>query len=196
LFRKRLREETGYTLVEVLVAITILAVAILPMFGMFDMGLNAATQSSHYDKARTLANLKMEETKSMPFVDVIDDFPVDGNSTPDPDSGYYDSFVNEGGFISETGPASADFPNPPFQYRVEKQYMQQPQVSEEDPDPSGDFQPCDSTSIEPNVACDPDPGDPGTGLIRVTVEVRWGEDGDDLDVLPDKSFTTFGLVAE
>src|SRR5918998_29778 len=138
LFRKRLREESGYTLVEVVVAIVILAVAILPMFGMFDMGLNAATQSSHYDKARTLANLKMEEAKSMPFVDVKDNFPVNG-STPDTATGYYDS-----GFISESGPASADFTN--FEYRVEKQYMQQPQVSEEDPDPSGDFQPCDQTS--------------------------------------------------
>ena len=118
MFRKRLREESGYTLVEVVVAIIILSVAILPMFGMFDMGLNAATQSSHYDKARTLANLKMEEAKSMPFVDVKDNFPVDG-STPDPATGYYDS-----GFIPETGPASADFTN--FEYRVEKQYMQQP----------------------------------------------------------------------
>src|SRR5919107_3883005 len=101
LFRKRLREESGYTLVEVLVAIIILAVAILPMFGMFDMGLNAATQSSHYDKARTLPNLKMEQAKSMPFVDLEDNFPL-SPSTPDPDTGYYDS-----GFITETGPASA-----------------------------------------------------------------------------------------
>src|SRR5688572_11304449 len=90
LLRKRLREEYGYTLIEVTVAIIILAVAILPMAGMFDIGLNAATQSSHYDKARTLANLKMEEAKSMPFVDVKDNFPVNP-STPDTATGYYDS---------------------------------------------------------------------------------------------------------
>ena len=52
--------------------------------------------SSHYDKARTLANLKMEEAKSMPFVDVKDNFPVN-TSTPDTATGYYDS-----GFISES----------------------------------------------------------------------------------------------
>jgi Tfp pilus assembly protein PilV len=179
LFRKRLKNEVGYSLVEVMVSIIILAIGILPLIGMFDMSLNSATTGSNYDKARALANLKMEEAKSMPFVDLEEDFPVNP-STPDLATGYYDS-----GFIPETGPASADFTN--FEYRVEKQYMQQPPaVSEEDPDPSGDFLPCDQTSTEPNVACDPDPGDPGTGLIRVTVTVQWD----------DKSFTTYGLVAE
>jgi hypothetical protein len=155
---------------EVVVAIIILSVAILPMFGMFDMGLNAATQSSHYDKARTLANLKMEEAKSMPFVDVKDNFPVD-SSTPDIATGYYDS-----GFIPETGPASADFTN--FEYRVEKQYMQQPPTGIGD-DTLADPEPFDTCQETP-------PCDPPTGLIRVKVTVQWD----------DKTLTTFGLVAE
>ena len=50
-----------------MVSIMILAIAILPMVGMFDMGLNSATEGSNYDKARALANLKMEEAKSLPF---------------------------------------------------------------------------------------------------------------------------------
>jgi Tfp pilus assembly protein PilV len=169
LFRKRLREESGYSLVEVAVAIIILAVAIVPMFGMFDMGLNLVTQNSHYDKARTLANLKMEEAKSMPFVDVKDNFPVNP-STPDPATGYYDS-----GFIPETGPASADFTN--FEYRVEKQYMQQP------PTGIGDDTLADPEEFEPCGPCDPP-----TGLIRVKVTVQWDD--------PVKTYTTFGLVAE
>jgi prepilin-type N-terminal cleavage/methylation domain-containing protein len=170
LFRKRLREESGYTLMEVVVAIIILSVAILPMFGMFDMGLNVVTQSSHYDKARTLANLKMEEAKSMPFVDVKDNFPVNG-STPDAATGYYDS-----DFIPETGPTSADFTN--FEYRVEKQYMQQPPAGSEE-DPVADPEPFDTCQETP-------PCDPPTGLIRVTVTVQWD----------DKTYTTYGLVAE
>lgn len=52
MFRKRLREESGYSLVEVMVSIIILAIAILPMASMFDMGLNSATAGSKYDKAR------------------------------------------------------------------------------------------------------------------------------------------------
>jgi prepilin-type N-terminal cleavage/methylation domain-containing protein len=170
LFHRLLKTEAGYSLMEVVVAIIILAIAILPMFGMFDMGLNAATQSSHYDKARTLANLKMEEAKSMPFVDVKDNFPVNP-STPDPATGYYDS-----GFIPETGPTSADFTN--FEYRVEKQYMQQPPTGIGD-DTLADPEPFDTCQETP-------PCDPPTGLIRVTVTVQWD----------DKSFTTYGLVAE
>ena len=65
-----------------MVSIMILAIAILPMVGMFDMGLNAATKGSNYDKARTLANLKMEEAKSLPFADVKDNFPVDRRAPP------------------------------------------------------------------------------------------------------------------
>ena len=53
-----------------MVSIIILAIAILPMVGMFDMGLNSATTGSNYDKARALANLKMEEAKSLPFATV------------------------------------------------------------------------------------------------------------------------------
>lgn len=108
--------ESGYSLVEVMVSIIILTIAILPMVGMFDVGLRSATAGSNYDKSRALANLKMEEAKSLPFATVRDDFPVNGTNFT---SGYYDS-----GFIAETGPASADFTN--FEYRVEKQYMAQP----------------------------------------------------------------------
>jgi prepilin-type N-terminal cleavage/methylation domain-containing protein len=54
LFRKRLKNEAGYSLVEVMASIIILAVAILPMVGMFDMGLTSATRGSNYDKARAL----------------------------------------------------------------------------------------------------------------------------------------------
>ena len=50
-----------------MVSIIILAIAIIPMVGMFDMGLKSATAGSNYDKARALANLKMEEAKSLPF---------------------------------------------------------------------------------------------------------------------------------
>ena len=76
-----LNEERGYSLVEVVVSILILSIAIIPMVGMFDMGINAATRASDYDKARALANLKMEEAKSLPFVDVQDNFP-EGTPTP------------------------------------------------------------------------------------------------------------------
>jgi prepilin-type N-terminal cleavage/methylation domain-containing protein len=59
----------GYSLVEVLVAIAILSLAILPMVGMFEAALRAATLGGNYDKARALSNEKLEEIRALPYRD-------------------------------------------------------------------------------------------------------------------------------
>ena len=64
---KRAQNESGYSLVEVMVAIMILSIAIIPMVGMFDLGLKSVTASGNYDKARALANAKLEEAKALPY---------------------------------------------------------------------------------------------------------------------------------
>jgi Tfp pilus assembly protein PilV len=150
---KRLKEEVGYSLIEVLVSIMILSLAILPMAGMFDMGLKGATAGSNYDKSRALANLKLEEAKSLPFDspdatirDVNDNFPEPVGTTTTYTSGVYES-----AWKTETGPASADFTS--FQYKVKKEYMAKP--------------------TEASVAWVPSPTP--TDLIRITVTVRWAD---------------------
>jgi len=150
LIRRFHREEGGYSLVEVMASIIILSLAIIPMAGMFDMGLRSATVGSNYDKARTLANLKMEEAKSLSFGNVRDNFPVNGTTYSG--SGYYNS-----GFIPETGPTAADFAN--FEYRVEKQYMAQPPT-----DLGADLAGPTEPFTESNTA---------TSLIRITVTVQF-----------------------
>src|SRR5215217_1025902 len=72
---KRLREESGYSLVEVMVAIVLLAIAILPMFAMFDTGLKSANRGSNYDKARALANKQLEQARSLSYGTVRTSFP-------------------------------------------------------------------------------------------------------------------------
>ena len=165
MFRKLLKNESGYSLIEVMVSIIILTIAILPMAGMFDMGLHSATAGSNYDKARALANLKLEQAKSLPFATVKGSFPVAG-STPNTTTGYYDS-----GFIPVSGTASADFTN--FQYRVQKQFMKQPTAT---------------AASESYTLCSASPStcSAANGPIRVTVTVSWG-DGN--------TYTIFGLVA-
>src|SRR5688572_19387290 len=100
---RRIRGESGYSLVEVMVSLIIMTLAILPMVTMFDMGLTSTTQSSKYDKARMLANLKLEQAKNLPFdsgddaiQDVKDNFPElpeseGGTLTTYDGSGYYQS---------------------------------------------------------------------------------------------------------
>jgi len=67
LLTERLKNESGYSMVEVLVAIMILAIAIIPMVGMFDAGLRASMVGSNYDKARMLANERLEKVRALPY---------------------------------------------------------------------------------------------------------------------------------
>lgn len=64
---RRISSEAGYSLVEVMVAIMILAIAIIPMVSMFDAGLRAAVLGSNYDQARALGNEKLEEVRALPY---------------------------------------------------------------------------------------------------------------------------------
>lgn len=64
---KLVRNQSGYSLVEVIVSILLLSIAIIPMVGMFDAGLRAASTSGNYDKARALANSNLEGVKGMQF---------------------------------------------------------------------------------------------------------------------------------
>jgi prepilin-type N-terminal cleavage/methylation domain-containing protein len=114
---KRLREESGYSLVEVMVAIVLLAIAILPMFAMFDTGLHSANRGSNYDKARALANKQLEQAQSLSYGTVRTSFP----NAPC-------AFDNNG--LCEVGnrevPAAEDpggeFDN--FRYAIRKQYVE------------------------------------------------------------------------
>ena len=107
---KRLKEEAGYSLVEVMATIMILAIAIIPMVSMFDMGLDAATRGSNYDQARALANKQMETAKNLSYADARDKFPVD-SSTPSTATGVYES-------SNQTDASSPD-----FTYKVRKAYV-------------------------------------------------------------------------
>lgn len=80
---ERLKEEYGYSLVEVMVAIMLLAIAIIPMVAMFDMGLTAATQGSNYDKARKLADTNLDKVRALPYADAQVAYkPVNATPTP------------------------------------------------------------------------------------------------------------------
>jgi type IV pilus modification protein PilV len=67
LLTKRLKSESGYSMVEVLVAIMILTIGIIPMVGMFDAGLKASMVGSNYDQARMLANERLEKVRALPY---------------------------------------------------------------------------------------------------------------------------------
>ena len=61
------KSTAGYSLVEVMVAMVVLTVAVVPMAGMFDAAIRAADSSADYDRARTCAVRKLEHLKSLPY---------------------------------------------------------------------------------------------------------------------------------
>ncbi len=67
MIRKLHRDESGYSLVEVLMAIIILSIAIIPMVAMFDAGLRAAVLGGNYDTGRALANEELESIRALPY---------------------------------------------------------------------------------------------------------------------------------
>jgi prepilin-type N-terminal cleavage/methylation domain-containing protein len=67
LFTSSTETESGYSLVEVLAAIVILTVAIIPMVAMFDAAFRAMSTSGDYDVARACAGQKLEQARSLPY---------------------------------------------------------------------------------------------------------------------------------
>jgi Tfp pilus assembly protein PilV len=149
--RKRLKEESGYSLIEVLASMVLLTIAIIPMLGMFDTGLRGITTSSNYEKVRALANLKMEEAKSLPFDSADNAIQDVKDNFPEPAGGTLSNYDDGPGLDRSDPKTEPGFPNS-MTYVIDKQYMQQPTAS-------GDWQ--KDTSGTP------------TGLIRVTVTVNW-----------------------
>lgn len=143
---ERLKAESGYSLVEVMVSILLLSIAIIPMVAMFDMGLNAATRAGNYDKARAFATERVERAKALPYRDVKGKFPV-ANSTP-----------GAGGTYTSASPldvpAGAGLPDGAT-YTVKKQYVRvQPDAASGTPAP---------LENAPN----------DSRMMRVTVSVDW-----------------------
>lgn len=69
---RRIAQEPGYSLVEVMVAMIVLTIAIVPMVGMFDAAIRSANAGGEYDEARTCAVQKLEQAKSLPYETVED----------------------------------------------------------------------------------------------------------------------------
>lgn len=63
--------EEGYSLLEVLVAIIILTVCIVPMVGMFDAAINASGTGSDYDRARSQANRSLEHLRALDYEEAV-----------------------------------------------------------------------------------------------------------------------------
>jgi Tfp pilus assembly protein PilV len=84
--RSRFRSEAGFGLVEILIALTLLNVALLTMLAAFESGVVAIRRASHISTAATLADIRMELYRSLPYAAIGLDTSaaLDGTYTGDP----------------------------------------------------------------------------------------------------------------
>ncbi len=101
--RRRLGEQNGFTLAEIIVALLILSIALVPMTGMFDQAVTGLLNSERIKNSAECATTALEQISGMPFyqpynadngnVDIDDHFwgdrnpislsPLTGGGAPD-----------------------------------------------------------------------------------------------------------------
>jgi|GEM_PF-1860457 len=96
-----MRNEKGVSIIEVMIAMTILVIALLAMMSMFHVGIRQTSLSGNITTATQLANDKMEEIRNLPYESIDDSYypPNKDNQNPDsvsdPDSNFpnYERYV-------------------------------------------------------------------------------------------------------
>lgn len=99
------QNERGFTLIEVLVALAILAVSLVAMMDSFTSASRGNADVYRYNAAFSLAQSKMEEIKNNPFIRVADIAPVDftGESDYSEFAGFqYSVAVTDNDLINKT----------------------------------------------------------------------------------------------
>ncbi len=142
---KRVGNEKGVSIIEIMIAMTILAVALLAMMSMFQIGIKQTVVSGNITVATQLANDKMEEIRNLSYENIDDLYYPSGNDNLNPT------------------PVEEDDPNfPNYERYISIQYV------------DSDINPIDVTTEYPNFnPRDPDYDTPPSNMLRVTVEVIW-----------------------
>jgi prepilin-type N-terminal cleavage/methylation domain-containing protein len=84
-----LPEKRGFTLLEILISLIILATGVLAIAWAFGEGIFATSDVENTERALNIAQAKMEEVKKTQFADLGDSGP-----TPDPDFPAFSASVN------------------------------------------------------------------------------------------------------
>ena len=103
-FRKQnaLSLESGYTLLEILLTISILSIALIPLMEMLPQALLLDAKLEQETKVAFLAQRKLEEVKSKAIYDFDQDYTESATAFPSPDQGFkYTVSDDQGAEIKE-----------------------------------------------------------------------------------------------
>ena len=102
LFLRGERLESGYTLLEILVAISILSIVLIPLMEMLPRTLLMSSQLERETKVAFLAQRKVEDVKCRAIYDFSVDYTESAAAFPAPDSSYkYTVSDDQGAEIKE-----------------------------------------------------------------------------------------------
>lgn len=86
--RAQLREEDGFTITELMVALTILSVAFFALAGSASIGLRVVAEGRQREAATEIANGRLEHLRDIPYTDLaLNTVPAHATDTTNPD--YY-----------------------------------------------------------------------------------------------------------
>ena len=97
-----MRSSAGYSLLEVMVAVVILTVCIVPMAGMFDAAARGGGEADGYSHARAQADANAERITALGYREAVRLYGPDGGTgcpTDAPDDGF--TCAVESGFVDE-----------------------------------------------------------------------------------------------
>ncbi len=150
-----MKNDKGVSIIEIMIAMTILAVVLIAMMSMFQVGITQTVLSGDITTATQLANEKIEEIRNLPFYvqytgtkqDIDDFYSPAGFNNEDYDAEDSTTYVQE------------DDPNfPDYERHVTIQYVD----SNIDAIVVGTFNPNDD--------------EPPSNLLKVSVNVIWTTD--------------------
>ena len=166
------RHERGFTLIELAVSLGVFAIAVLTLSLLFDRALESTAQVRFDETAKTVAQDKLEEVRSLPVyvpqseetgnVDVLDlYFPNTTGATvlPPPATGAYDATANVWTFTTTIDPLTVDGRD--FRLQVGAQFVT--------PTDGGALVPRQPTATYNSDVADVD--DPPSNSVKVTVTV-------------------------
>lgn len=81
-------KEHGFTLIEILISVIVLVIALVPLSGVITKSLGSNVDIEYINRTAFLAQLKMEEIKTLIFADYERDYSETAKAFLSPDNGF------------------------------------------------------------------------------------------------------------
>ena len=107
-----MQKRRGFTLIEVIVALGIFMIVLLALLSSYYSYYNSIKQMTYKAIGQNLAELLLEDVRSLP-VDIVDDLLKSGQYPEEPPKGYWERYINSSAIPGCYEPSETPDPNIP-----------------------------------------------------------------------------------